>query len=357
MKNFLLLFLCCLSFLSYSQDCDQYLKKSDSILRNDGWANSSKVLPYYKWYYTCLEENNLSEPRINNLKQYQSFTLSANKKGGFAKKQNGEIGLIDENFNYVKTLSYETYYAFIGNTAIVKSSKNSWRGYYFIDYKGDEVGEGFDFVFFKGNILETKKGWDRPFEGGYPNGSVEFNLIEKDTIKYIGNNFSDFDKNEDYFIANKTLYDFKGNIVNDLKSYQNFMIYQLVNGMIKLELKKKFGYIELNSLTQTIPLLFDRADDFSENLACVSNNRKWGFIDKQGKEVIPLVYDGAESFSEGLAIIKIKNKFGFIDKNGNIVIPAIFNNAESFKNSKAKVWKKDTPFYINKNGECIENCK
>jgi hypothetical protein len=55
---------------------------------------------------------------------------------------------------------------------------------------------------------------------------------------------------------------------------------------------------------------------FSEGLARVELNGKWGYIDKEGKEVIPIKYDWARSFSEGLACVKLNGKWGYIDKEG-----------------------------------------
>lgn len=43
---------------------------------------------------------------------------------------------------------------------------------------------------------------------------------------------------------------------------------------------------------------------------------KWGFIDKNGKEVIPCKYDDASGFSEGLAQVKKNGKWEFINKYG-----------------------------------------
>ncbi|MBK7505882.1 MAG: WG repeat-containing protein [Bacteroidetes bacterium] len=37
--------------------------------------------------------------------------------------------------------------------------------------------------------------------------------------------------------------------------------------------------------------MYDDVFGFSEGLACVKKNDKYGFIDKTSKEVIPLIYD------------------------------------------------------------------
>ena len=65
-----------------------------------------------------------------------------------------------------------------------------------------------------------------------------------------------------------------------------------------------------------MPFIFQHASDFSEGLAAVKLNGKYGFIDKTGKEIIPLKYDFANCFSEGLALVRLNNKWFYIDKNG-----------------------------------------
>jgi hypothetical protein len=89
---------------------------------------------------------------------------------------------------------------------------------------------------------------------------------------------------------------------------------KLVNG------KSKFGYIDKNG-REVVPVVYDGASDFSEGLAAVGKNNKWGFIDKDGKIVIPLMYNKVESFSHGLAWVNKNGKWGFIDKNGKTVLP------------------------------------
>ena len=75
---------------------------------------------------------------------------------------------------------------------------------------------------------------------------------------------------------------------------------------------------------------YDDVWDFSEGLARVKLNNKWGFIDKTGKEVIPLIYDEVRDFSEGLACVKLNSKYGFIDGKGKEVVPFMYDYARSF---------------------------
>lgn len=62
-------------------------------------------------------------------------------------------------------------------------------------------------------------------------------------------------------------------------------------------------------------------NDFSEGLAAVSKNDKYGFIDTKGKVVIEPKYEWASNFSSGLAIVSVEGLYGAIDKQGKTVIP------------------------------------
>ncbi len=94
---------------------------------------------------------------------------------------------------------------------------------------------------------------------------------------------------------------------------------------------------------EVIPAKYS-AHPFSEGLAAVGRDGKWGFIDKTGKEVIPLTYYSVGDFSEGLAWVKIDSdsNYGYINKTGTMVIPPKFRdfNPDNFSNGFAKAWRK-----------------
>ena len=53
-----------------------------------------------------------------------------------------------------------------------------------------------------------------------------------------------------------------------------------------------------------------------------NSDGKFGFVDKNGKEVIPFKYEKTGySFHEGLITVKLGGKFGFINEKGTVVIP------------------------------------
>ncbi len=55
---------------------------------------------------------------------------------------------------------------------------------------------------------------------------------------------------------------------------------------------------------------FKEANDFSEGLAAVQLEYKWGYIDKEGKFVIKPEFFDAGDFSEGLAMVQPGGKIG-----------------------------------------------
>lgn len=139
-------------------------------------------------------------------------------------------------------------------------------------------------------------------------------------------------------------------------------------GLAVVELDGLYGIIDKNG-KEIVPALYQEIKDFSEGLAVVKLNDKYGFINRAGKLVIPLKYNSAESFSngkayvkyanknmyisvageeyeqigdfsEGLAVVKSNGKYGFIDKTGKEVIPLKYDDAEDFyKGSAIITWK------------------
>lgn len=103
--------------------------------------------------------------------------------------------------------------------------------------------------------------------------------------------------------------------------------------------------------------------DFSEGLAPAQEEvtGKWGFIDIHGEYAIKPQFDDVYGFSEGLACIAKKTspspdsdrRYGYINHQGRIVIPVQFDLADqSFHDGLARVWPKDKRYhYIDKTGK------
>ena len=131
---------------------------------------------------------------------------------------------------------------------------------------------------------------------------------------------------------------------------------------------KKYGYVDSIG-NVVIPYKYDGAKDFSEGLAAVRNityidgaevfsaiddEVDWGFINEKGKIVIPFKYslpkDERALFSEGVVIVKKSGRFGYIDREGKQITPCKYTVARPFSNGVAYVERDGYKGYIDKNG-------
>ncbi|MDR2964095.1 MAG: WG repeat-containing protein [Bacteroidales bacterium] len=95
---------------------------------------------------------------------------------------------------------------------------------------------------------------------------------------------------------------------------------------------------------------------FSEGLALFATaDKKFGFVDTEGRVVINPQFEEALPFSEGLAAIEQKGKWGFIDKTGKIVINPQFNRVSWFVNGKAAVYNGKQWGFIDNKGSYVIN--
>jgi hypothetical protein len=114
--------------------------------------------------------------------------------------------------------------------------------------------------------------------------------------------------------------------------------------------KDKVIYVDRATGKQAFPGEFYLLSGlFSEGLAAVCVDEKWGFINEAGEYVIPLqsAWSLARGFSEGLAAVNFPRRgdgtggFGFIDRTGKLVIPpAGYGMAHDFSSGLSAVSKK-----------------
>ncbi len=126
--------------------------------------------------------------------------------------------------------------------------------------------------------------------------------------------------------------------------------YIFSEGLARVEINDKYGFINKTGKV-VIPLKYDDAEGFSEGLAKVRFNKKCGFINKKGKEVIPLKYDFVREFTGGLALVRLNDKEGFINKLGDVVISLKYDHVFPFKEGMAPVKLDNKWGYVNKYGE------
>ena len=102
--------------------------------------------------------------------------------------------------------------------------------------------------------------------------------------------------------------------------------------IIAVNTGNRVGYFTDSKGNIIIDKQFDGVSSFSNGLAKVKQNGKWGFVNTKGEIVIPCVYDDGDvySFSEGLAKVKQNGKWMIIDSNGQVIIPECDMSATSW---------------------------
>jgi WG containing repeat len=92
----------------------------------------------------------------------------------------------------------------------------------------------------------------------------------------------------------------------------------------------KFGlcrYVDRETRQEILPARFERASAFSEGLAAVRIDGRFGYIDGRGEIVIAPRFDGAGDFVHGLAEVVVGRHAGIINRKGGIVVPPMFMRA------------------------------
>lgn len=129
----------------------------------------------------------------------------------------------------------------------------------------------------------------------------------------------------------------------------------------------KWGYIDERGRV-LVELRYAVLRDFSEGLAVAAvldaerperpkagrgdrRNLKWGYVDRDGREVIPMQFLAAGDFAEGLAPVNpgggegreegslcgAPSNYGYVDRTGAFVIKPQFAHAAKFENGRARV--------------------
>jgi hypothetical protein len=98
------------------------------------------------------------------------------------------------------------------------------------------------------------------------------------------------------------------------------------------------GHVGLATVAgQKIGRSYDDAQMFSEGLAAVEIDSKWGFIDRGGVEVIAPSFDAVGKFIDGFAPVESDGHWGYIDKHGKTVVGLLFESAFNIEDEVATV--------------------
>jgi hypothetical protein len=141
-------------------------------------------------------------------------------------------------------------------------------------------------------------------------------------------------------------------------------------GLAAVRIDEKWGYMDTAG-TVVIPPAFLEAEPFSDGLAAVEvpidlvwcpkqpdgsswgTRKRYGYIDRTGRMVIPPLSDYPDTFSEGLAVISVCSKPGFIDRTGAVVLQPPFRTVSGFRNGLAGVESAEGRGYIDRTGRIV----
>jgi hypothetical protein len=90
------------------------------------------------------------------------------------------------------------------------------------------------------------------------------------------------------------------------------------------------GYAESGTEVLQIPQKFEVAQPFSEGLAAVRVNGRYGFIDKSGMVVVAPRFQAAGSFTGEYAEVRLNGASGIINREGRLVVPATYKRIIPF---------------------------
>ncbi|MBQ7667892.1 MAG: WG repeat-containing protein [Clostridia bacterium] len=127
-------------------------------------------------------------------------------------------------------------------------------------------------------------------------------------------------------------------------------------GMAVVKKDGKYGYINEQG-EEIVECKYDDAWHFDGGFARVEKGDKLGFINVAGEEIIECKYEYVDTFSEGLVKARKDGEWGYINTNGEEVIEFKYDYAGAFNEGMATVCKNDKWGYINTNGEEVVECK
>ncbi len=118
--------------------------------------------------------------------------------------------------------------------------------------------------------------------------------------------------------------------------------------------KNKWGMINIKNQA-VIPFEYDKIRHFNEGLAQVLIKSSIGYINKKNMKVIKPKFDfnALGDFSNRLALVKKNEKYGYINTVGEIVIPITYTAGLPFEKKYALVEKDSMSFRIDRKGEKI----
>jgi len=198
---------------------------------------------------------------------------------------------------------------------------------------------------------------------GYIDKTGNFVIPAKyDNASNFNEGFASVVEDEDWGVINT-----KGEMVIEPK-YPNYIMFH--DGMAKIKLERglfsTYGFINTKGDTVIYPK-FEKVSEFSNGLCMASQDgSRYGYIDTKGNWVIKPKWDIGmvmkvnkeeifkdKDFSDGYVSVSENDKYGVMDKTGTMIIPAKFKMIGKFSNGLAPATKDSLYGFINTKGEWV----
>jgi hypothetical protein len=288
-------------------------------------------------------------------------------EGLAAAKYEGQFGYIDKTGQFVIKPQFSSAYVFSGGLAVV--SFGPGKGWNYIDQSGKllfdhrvarnissatNFSEEVAWIKIQGrNVLINQKG------GEWEGNQRFFGRMGPEEVREFREGFSLVKHVGRWMFFSRTgrVISLPLNVTYGLLEgplwgsgcFSEGMAYIKIDGKYGF-IDKKYDWVEKNF---SIKPQFDDVANFREGLAVVKINNKFGYIDKTGKFIIPPQFDNSQSFSEGMAGVKIGNKYGYIDKAGRMVVKPQFDLVEPFAEGMGKITVGGKIGFVDKTGKIV----
>lgn len=128
------------------------------------------------------------------------------------------------------------------------------------------------------------------------------------------------------------------------------------DGRISVQRDGKYGFLDRQG-REVIPCIYDETSFFFMNRAKVRLGDRFGIIDTAGRIVLPIEYECHSEknrmyvYRDSLALVGRDGKYGYVDLDGNLVIPFYFEDAYQFSEGLASVQYNGRWGYIDTHGD------
>jgi len=261
----------------------------------------------------------------------------------FGFKQDGKYGVMNQKGKILIKPVFDDVGDCFSNNLLKVEKDDKWG---FVDEKGKFViNPTFSFVSDFGNGKAMFCNSKTPYSSGSECGIID----EKGDIKvkpiydYIwindaGKNIYIIKQEDKYGLINDKMELILEPVYDDISNEygQDANVFTVKKG-------DKYGFIDQNGKL-FIDLKYDVAEDFTDGIAPVSLNGKWGLINLKDETIVDFKYIGwVEPFENGIAKYhKCTSQFGYrcspegyIDRQGNIFIEPIYEYIEYLFGNKA----------------------